>query len=687
MAHGDTLDQMQAKFLALRSEVLLFLQELQNIGDILSSYRPLPGNSALESTGPPNRSSTDSPAISEPGNPPAPDTVAKFSMDPALSLSPSPDTLTIPENRNPSSSNIDPAILSTLAYPTIQQDKDAEMPDPSDNDEGSDDLKLEHSEARLDEKENALDFEVKKDENGAFLCFKYKGFPITLQHIETVRIQAWLEDPHIQFFCHYTEAGLLTSKVPWKLYFFDPVSVEMIINGHLSQIYGAEEGQVRRLLTYDHLVIPVASCDHWFMVILAHFKELCHGDNTNQNAGVYILDSKEIDWHEQYPPLMEFVSNAARVSGIQQQAQHQINFYQAAGVLPCQSRELCGFYLMAYIETFAKNPDALLERIRTGKLIIGNLSKWGSLDNDLPLRFLALLEKFRDGQPSASNLNVLTDIWPDSCENDTDKTAERRTKRPRRRLRGLDRRLLKGRYRSVRDRSQDPPNTIDLTLNNDDHDIDGSITPCYQLSTRDLETCAKPGAWLNDEVINTYLRMLADYANSSGRVTCHALNSFFFPTYVQEGHNTVCRKGSHGKQISLAVDIIFMPIHYSEHWTLIVLHPYSQTIQGYDSLHGASLWDHLDRVKTWLDAEYKSGSGIEWTIGDHVSPRQENDDDCGVFVLTTARSVVMGGPLDYKSDIIPAMRERIVAELKQPTLLTTSGEHGEERPRKEPEGS
>ncbi|PYH40998.1 cysteine proteinase [Aspergillus saccharolyticus JOP 1030-1] len=201
---------------------------------------------------------------------------------------------------------------------------------------------------------------------------------------------------------------------------------------------------------------------------------------------------------------------------------------------------------------------------------------------------------------------------------------------------------------------------VDLTMCADDEPVNKGVSPCYQISNEDLRTC-EPGQWLNDNIIYAYLSLLKDYANLTGRVTCHVLDSFFFTLNLEQGYSGVSQKGS---QIPLDVDIILMPICTRQHWTLVVLHPRTRVIQRYDSLHGLGD-NHVHQIQKWLDTEYKSGAGPEWTIGDHVSPRQDNSDDCGVFVLATARSVIMRTALDYNTDVIAMMRKKIVEELKE----------------------
>lgn len=191
------------------------------------------------------------------------------------------------------------------------------------------------------------------------------------------------------------QATIAKAQPPWRLYFFSPLQLSTL-RGGWNHLYNMENlGSAKDFLCYDFLVLPVATDenDHWFMIIIAHFKNLCCGGY----GEVYILDSKYNDWKELRRPVFTLIREAAEAANAKQFKSSNIRFYQAfPGLLPQQAKELCGFYWMAYIEIFAKDPDTLLKKIREQKFNRQG-SEHGSLDKALPKRFLRLLEDFRDG--------------------------------------------------------------------------------------------------------------------------------------------------------------------------------------------------------------------------------------------------------------------------------------------------
>lgn len=154
------------------------------------------------------------------------------------------------------------------------------------------------------------------------------------------------------------------------------------------------------VLFYDFLVLPVATDenDHWFMIIISHFKDLC----CSGYGKIYILDSKCNDWKELCRPIIKLIHEAAKAINAKKFKSSNVRFYQAfPGLLPQQEKDLCGFYWMAYIEIFMRNPDTLLNKIREQK--VRRRWKYGQLDRSLLERFLRLLEDFCDG------------IWEGGC--------------------------------------------------------------------------------------------------------------------------------------------------------------------------------------------------------------------------------------------------------------------------------
>ncbi|BCS29548.1 SUMO protease ULP1 [Aspergillus puulaauensis] len=194
------------------------------------------------------------------------------------------------------------------------------------------------------------------------------------------------------------------------------------------------------------------------------------------------------------------------------------------------------------------------------------------------------------------------------------------------------------------------------------------------LTKRDLASCFTPMAWLNDEVINSYLAVIIDYLrrenNNDGRhdkPRYHAFNSFFFSNLRDKGYDSVRRwatRAKIGKNDLLNVDTVFIPVHNNSHWTLIVVKPVDKTIEHFDSL-GSLSRRHVGVVKTWLKGELGPlFVEKDWAVLPSVSPQQDNGSDCGVFLLSTAKAIAANiDPLAYGPQDTLLLRKKIVAEL------------------------
>ncbi|KAE8152206.1 cysteine proteinase [Aspergillus avenaceus] len=194
------------------------------------------------------------------------------------------------------------------------------------------------------------------------------------------------------------------------------------------------------------------------------------------------------------------------------------------------------------------------------------------------------------------------------------------------------------------------------------------------LSRKDLETCLKPMAWLNDEIINAYLALLVAYlrktnhnAGRHDKPKYHAFTSFFFSNLRDKGYSSVRRWATRAKiggQSLLDVDTVFVPVHNHAHWTLIVVKPQERSIENFDSM-GTLSRSHVAVIQSWLQSELgPSYSKEEWQVLPSLSPQQDNGSDCGVFLLTTAKAVAIGlEPRSYCAQDTVLLRRKIVAEL------------------------
>lgn len=195
--------------------------------------------------------------------------------------------------------------------------------------------------------------------------------------------------------------------------------------------------------------------------------------------------------------------------------------------------------------------------------------------------------------------------------------------------------------------------------------------------------------WLNDEVINSYLDLIAKHGRQGDREgqvpTHHAFNSFFYKRIQTDGPQAVLRwskRAKVGGKALLETEKLFIPINQGMHWTLCVVEVKAhKKITVYNSMGTLRGQEVCDKVLSWIEKELgKDFNANEWTLdpAGH-SPQQTNSDDCGVFTITNARQIMLGkmGTIElgrkmeaYGEDLISIQRERIVAELINGGLLT-----------------
>lgn len=187
-------------------------------------------------------------------------------------------------------------------------------------------------------------------------------------------------------------------------------------------------------------------------------------------------------------------------------------------------------------------------------------------------------------------------------------------------------------------------------------------------------------SWLNDEVINGYLKIVCDHGNKDNRPDqvprYHAFSSFFMTNLmdVKKGPASVKRWATRAKiggKNLLQVDRVFIPINSGAHWTMLVVSPKLKNISYYDSMAGNGM-KYIRYVIEWLKAELgKDFEERDWLMEPAVpSPQQTNYSDCGVFAITSAKHIMLGQDvMAYGSADIPIQRRRIVAEILAKALI------------------
>lgn len=212
-----------------------------------------------------------------------------------------------------------------------------------------------------------------------------------------------------------------------------------------------------------------------------------------------------------------------------------------------------------------------------------------------------------------------------------------------------------------------------------------NTTTGLPITRGDLISIVTPGrssvshTWLNDAAIDAYLQLVVDHGMSLTAAGAtprrrrgappkyHAFSTHFYSTLRERGPAAVktwADKALLGGPRLLESECIFIPVHQGAHWTLLVLSPTQRTIEYFDSLGGRPA-GFVAVAKRWLASELGDQYvEAEWRVLESRSPQQRNGFDCGVFLSTTAKMVVLGiEPECYGQADIQTQRRRMVAEL------------------------
>ncbi|KAK6254500.1 hypothetical protein SCA6_015805 [Theobroma cacao] len=188
--------------------------------------------------------------------------------------------------------------------------------------------------------------------------------------------------------------------------------------------------------------------------------------------------------------------------------------------------------------------------------------------------------------------------------------------------------------------------------------------------------CLKPGAWLNDEVINLYLELLKERENREPEkfLKCHFFNTFFYKKLVspETGYNfRAVKRWTSQRKLGYCLfdcDKIFVPIHKDIHWCLAVINNKDQKFQYLDSLKGRDA-KVLSSLAKYFVEEVKDKTGKDIDVRswerEYVEdlPAQENGFDCGMFMLKYIDFYSRGLRLCFDQEHMPYFRLRTAKEI------------------------
>ncbi|CAI9118818.1 OLC1v1020441C2 [Oldenlandia corymbosa var. corymbosa] len=194
--------------------------------------------------------------------------------------------------------------------------------------------------------------------------------------------------------------------------------------------------------------------------------------------------------------------------------------------------------------------------------------------------------------------------------------------------------------------------------------------------TGEILQCLRPGAWLNDEVINLYFELLKEREKREPQkfLKCHFFNTFFYKklTSGRGGYNyQSVRRWTSQRKLGYCIydcDKIFVPIHKEVHWCLAVINKKETKIQYLDSLGGGD--SHvMAALSRYIVDEVKEKNGKDLDVSSwgrefvEDLPEQRNGFDCGVFMIKYADFYSRDIGLCFSQDDMPYFRMRTAKEI------------------------
>ncbi|CAI2357793.1 unnamed protein product [Caenorhabditis sp. 36 PRJEB53466] len=180
---------------------------------------------------------------------------------------------------------------------------------------------------------------------------------------------------------------------------------------------------------------------------------------------------------------------------------------------------------------------------------------------------------------------------------------------------------------------------------------------------------------LTDAVLDLYFALITARSSRSGFVSASRLPCFFFEAFINQ--KAVARTNFVNEWVdkrSAQTNLLFIPIHDNEHWTLFIVNRVEKTISYYDSVRGNSK-EKLVEAKELIELTnaLHTTSKVDWIewifFSVHDGPQQTNATDCGVFIAQYAECVSRGVKPTFGQNDMIHFRTMMALEICQQQLF------------------
>ncbi|XP_053716962.1 sentrin-specific protease 3-like [Synchiropus splendidus] len=167
--------------------------------------------------------------------------------------------------------------------------------------------------------------------------------------------------------------------------------------------------------------------------------------------------------------------------------------------------------------------------------------------------------------------------------------------------------------------------------------------------------------WLNDQIMNMYGDLVMDAVPEK----VHFFNSFFYDKLRTKGYDGVKRWT---KNVDIfQKDLLLIPIHLEVHWSLVSVDIPRKAITYFDSQRTLNrrcpkhIFKYLQAEAIKKDQQdFLTGwkGFFKMNVG-----RQNNDSDCGAFVLQYCKCLALAQPFSFGQQDMPRLRRQMYKEL------------------------
>jgi sentrin-specific protease 1 len=199
------------------------------------------------------------------------------------------------------------------------------------------------------------------------------------------------------------------------------------------------------------------------------------------------------------------------------------------------------------------------------------------------------------------------------------------------------------------------------------------------LQWEDFVTFGDQG-WITDDCIGYDLQLIVA---EDTRLKMEYIESTYYAAYLKNGYEAVSQKSTPN---FLDIDLVFFPINIPCHWILGVVDVKRKYIYILDSMYSKkkeSLYEaKFQEIRTFCTYHYQERTGIKFSEdyfkympqsntgkGVPVPPQQNNNFDCGIFVILACLFISHGLPLCYKQEEIRYWRNILAIEVLSGSLL------------------